>query len=79
MFHTREFTDDQGRKLEVDCTLASEGRDMGIYVIEYCAWLYSDRDDKDAPEIKLTDAEWERLNEEVCACERANETWRDRD
>lgn len=60
---TGSFIADDGTSLEVDCVLASEGRDCGWYVDSVTAWRTADGDDPHAPLVELTEVERERLDQ----------------
>lgn len=68
---TRKFIRDNGDELEVDGSFRIVSQ-TEIEITEYKAWLWKDRNDPSAPEFCLTDAEDERLYDELFA---ADSTW----
>ncbi len=68
---TRRFLTDDGREIEVDGSYRFESV-SNIELIEYKAWLYSDRENASAPFVTLTESEDFRLYEEIMADE---STW----
>ena len=69
---TYTFKRDDGKtEVELECELASEGCGLGIYVTEY-DFVENKGDDI------LTEAEFDRLSEEVSENEEAIELWEDR-
>ena len=77
-YYDHRFVTDSLAVVSVDCTLASEGRGMGIYVDASTAIMWADRFDDDPRVVELTDDEFTRLNDEVAESEEANERWEDR-
>lgn len=67
MMHSRHFTRDDGTVVEVDGNVTCEGYGHGWYYTDYKAWRLADADDVNAPLVDLTDAENDRLGEEVAA------------
>lgn len=61
---TRKFIRDDKTELEVDGAYRFESRE-NIEVTDYKAWLWSDRNNSDAPFVELTEAEDQRLYEEI--------------
>jgi len=64
MMTSRPFIRDNLDKVEVDLTYRILGHNE-LEITEYTAWLWSDRNDVDAPEFQLNDNEVERLHEEL--------------
>jgi hypothetical protein len=62
---TREFIRDNGDKVEVDGAYRIE--DDVVEITDYKAWLWKYRNDVNGPTLDLTDAEVERLSEEITA------------
>lgn len=61
------FTQDDGTVLEVDCALTFEGYNLAPIVEEYDAWRLDQADDPDAPKVELSEAEFDRLCEQIAA------------
>lgn len=68
---TRKFVNDKGVELEVDGSYRFESRE-NIEITDYKAWLWSDRNNASAPYVELTEAEDQRLYEEIMLDDR---TW----
>lgn len=64
-YYNKRFVTEDLRVVQVDGTVISEGRGLGWYLTDAVAWMYADRHDIDGPEVELSDADWEELNEIV--------------